>query len=367
MKENTQGIRRYDIDWLRILAVLLLIPFHTMHIFILQPYSVVYIKNATGSTSYEMITRFIHEFHMPLLFFLAGASAYFSLQSRSWKKFIKERISRLLIPLITGILLLIPPMTYIYRISQGDNISLLNHYIGFFTQNPGDLSGITGAFTPAHLWFILFLFVFSLVAIPVFNILSKNRMRGEKLQKLLAGRLGLLLFTIPLALAAAINILEDKNPLVYFLIFIFGYIVISKEEYQKAIDRDKGIYLILGIVCEMILVSLNNSFSEGSISWYIYKFIEVSSRLILVYVLVGFGHKWLNHPSKALSYLSKAAFPVYMLHFPINTAVGYFIVKTPLGINAKAIVIILLTTIVTFAIYEVLRRIKPICFLLGIK
>lgn len=168
MKKKIQVARRYDIDWVRVIAVLLLIPFHTMHIFILQPYSVVYIKNSNAIKSFEVITGFMHEFHMPLLFLLAGASAYLSLQSRTISQFLRERCKRLLLPLCVGILFLIPPMTYIYQISIGNKLSLFEHYKNFFTSNPVDLSGITGGFTPAHLWFLLFLFIFSFASIPVF-------------------------------------------------------------------------------------------------------------------------------------------------------------------------------------------------------
>lgn len=364
---NQEKIRRYDIDWLRVAAVLLLIPFHTMHIFILKPYSVVYIKNSTGCSFYESITMFIHAFHMPLLFFLAGASVYFSLQSRGAGRFMKERIQRLLIPFITGILFLIPPMTYIYRISIGDGRSLFTHYIHFFSSNPGDFSGLTGAFTPAHLWFILFLFIFSLVGVPIFLYLNKHREGRSGLRKILSVRLGLLLFTIPLAIAAAVNLLDDKNPLVYFLIFILGYIVMTREEYQGAIDRDMLIYFIIGVVFEIIEQCTSNSFPEWSIGWICYNLMVIANRLAWIFAFAGLGHQFLNRPSKVLSYLSKASFPVYILHLPVNTAVGYFIVKADISIGLKTLLIIVLTMVFTFACYEIVRRFKLFCFLLGIK
>ncbi len=367
MNTKSQMIRRYDIDWLRVIAVLLLIPFHTMHIFILKPYSVVYIKNSTGISCFELITNFIYEFHMPLLFILAGASANLALRIRSVNQFIQERFKRLFIPAITGILFLIPPMTYIYRVSKADKLSIFTHFKQFFTGNPGDLSGLTGAFTPAHLWFIIFLFVFSLVGVPLFTILNKHSALLIKLSNFLTNRFLLLLFIIPITLAASINILDDKNPLVYFLIFFLGYMLVTNEDYQKAINRDKTAYLMIGIIFEIILQCYPNNFPTGSLIWILYELMRNANRLIWVFVILGFGNKFFNRPSKKLSYLSKSSFPIYIIHLPLNTLVGYFIVKINIGSSLKFFLIVLLTTLVSFAVYEVIRRIDLLCFLLGIK
>lgn len=367
MNTKLQITRRYDIDWLRVLAVLLLIPFHSMHIFILKPYSVVYIKNSVGISCFEPITQFIYEFHMPLLFILAGASAYFSLQSRSVCQFIQERFNRLLLPAVTGILFLIPPMTYVYRISKGDNLSFFMHLKNFFTNDPGDLSGITGAFTPAHLWFIIFLFTFSLAGVPLFIILNRHNNLTQKLGNFLENRFSLILLVIPVSLAACTNILDDKNPLVYFIIFFSGYIFMTEESCQLAIDRDKTVYLVLGIIFEIILQCFPNSFPEWSAIWISYELMRNANRLLWVFAILGFGNKFLNHPSKVLSYLSKSSYCIYIIHMPINTFVGYFIVRANLGLSLKFLLIILLTTLISFGAYEVIHHIKLLRFLFGMK
>lgn len=367
MNTKSQITRRYDIDWLRVTAVLLLIPFHTMHIFILKPYSVVYIKNSTGITCFELITEFIHQFHMPLLFILAGASVYLALRVRNINQFIQERFNRLFIPAVIGILFLIPPMTYIYRISKGDNLSFFTHFKHFFTNNPGDLSGLTGSFTPAHLWFIIFLFIFSLVGAPLFVIFNKHNDLLKKFSNFLTIRFFLLLFGIPITLAASTNILDDKNPLVYFLIFLLGYILMTNEDYQKSINRDKLVYLALGIIFEIILQCYANKFPTWSISWIFYELIRNTNSLLWVFVILGFGNKLQNRSSKILSYLSKSSFTIYILHLPISTFVGYFIVKTNLGLSLKFFLITLLTTLISFAGYEIISRINLLSFLFGIK
>jgi hypothetical protein len=81
--------RRYDIDWLRVLAVLLLFPFHTARIF--DTWLPFYVKNAAASDALTYFIFYLNPWHMPLLFLLAGASTWFALGFRSAGQYTKER------------------------------------------------------------------------------------------------------------------------------------------------------------------------------------------------------------------------------------------------------------------------------------
>ena len=98
--------RRWDIDWLRVLAVLMLFPFHTARIF--NNYEPFYVKNAEWSDALTYFIYIVHPWHMPLLFLLAGASTWFALGFRSGRQYTKERFVRLLIPFIFGLLVIVP-------------------------------------------------------------------------------------------------------------------------------------------------------------------------------------------------------------------------------------------------------------------
>ncbi len=166
--------RRYDLDWLRIIAVFLLVPFHSALIFSLNPRDVVYIKDVIESRALIALAGFINLWHMPLLFVIAGTSSWFALEKRAAGQYLSERVRRLLIPAVFGILLLVPLMTYTHFLGQPERPDFWAYYAGFFRINPNDLTGVAGTFTPAHLWFIVFLFVFSLLGLPLF-LSSRNR------------------------------------------------------------------------------------------------------------------------------------------------------------------------------------------------
>src|SRR5512133_833152 len=140
----TSHERRYDLDWLRVLGVLLLVPFHVALIFVLDPKSIMYIKAGINSPVLDEAAGFVHMWHMPLLFIIAGAATYFALGFRSAGQYISERFLRLFVPFLFGALTFIPLTTYIHRM---DAVSLSEHYIGFFHFDVYHLDGYSGTFT----------------------------------------------------------------------------------------------------------------------------------------------------------------------------------------------------------------------------
>lgn len=366
MKQIT---RRYDLDWLRTVGVLLVIPFHSLLMFNMNPDSIVYVKDEVNVKLFNIFDGIIHSFHMPLLFVIAGMSVYFSLQSRTKTKYINERVRKLLIPALFGCIILNPVMTYIYLISKNENGSFLNHLFGFFTKNPGDLVGLAGAFTPAHLWFIIYLFIFSLLGLPFFIKISKGDFNNLlfRLGDFLERPLMLILTAIPVTIVSAINILGDKNPFVYFVIFFIGFLLAADERYQKAISRDKWVYLILSIVCIYLKFNIPDKFESWSPVWCIYGIFYTVTRIIPVFALLGLANRFINKNTRVLDYLSKASFPVYVIHMLVNTMVGFCIIKLNIIPEIKYILIVVITFTACFLIYELVKRVEFWCYIFAIK
>ncbi|AKN31311.1 acyltransferase [Clostridium carboxidivorans P7] len=361
--------RRYDIDWLRTIGVLMVIPFHSLLIFNMQPWSIVYIKDTINVRSFNILDSIIDRFHMPLLFVIAGMSVYFSIQSRTSKQFINERVKKLLIPAIFGCIMLNPIMTYIYLISKNENSTFINHFIDFFTKNPGDFVGLNGGFTPAHLWFIIFLFAFSLVGMPLFIKLSDKSSNSfiSNLASFFEKPLMLILAVVPFAIASIVDILGDKNPLAYFVIFFIGFLLATDERYQKAINRDKWIYLLLSIILIYIRLTIGNRFELWSGMWIIYGLMDRATKLVPVFALLGLGNSYMNKNAQVLEYLSKASFPIYVIHMLINTIVGFFVIKLTISAELKYVIIVTITFVLCFLLYEIIKRIKFLRFIFAIK
>lgn len=91
LKENL--VRRYDLDSLRILATLLLIPYHTARIFNCPCFGCYFVQNEIISPTLNLFVGFIDIWFMPLFFFIAGVAAKYSLDTRSQKRYCLERFN----------------------------------------------------------------------------------------------------------------------------------------------------------------------------------------------------------------------------------------------------------------------------------
>jgi glucan biosynthesis protein C len=167
--------RRYDIDWLRLMAVFLLFFFHTARIF--TPDEDFYAHNdVTSNLLDRLFIDPVWPWHMSLFFLLAGASTWYALRKRSGGKYAKERFKRLFIPFIFGLFVLIAPQSYLGLLSHSDqSISYFEWYPDFFHLQADDEDGyFLGGHTWGHLWFVMHLFVYSLLALPLFLFFKRE-------------------------------------------------------------------------------------------------------------------------------------------------------------------------------------------------
>ena len=256
----TKSARRYDLDWLRVFAVLILLCFHSARPFVEWGW---HIKNATVSGLITNILLFINIWHMPLIFLLSGSAAWFALSLRPERSFAKERVKRLFIPLVFGMAVIIPPQVYIERIFRGQfEGSYFSFYLEAFNGSypEGNLSW-------HHLWFLAYLFVFSLLALPIFKryLLDRKPAFLKRLMDSMDGRWSLFAPAIPLAIFEAVlrpywpngnqNLINDwANFAFYFTIFVYGFVLVSDQKYQLLIQRHGNKAIILSIVTSLVLL-----------------------------------------------------------------------------------------------------------------
>jgi peptidoglycan/LPS O-acetylase OafA/YrhL len=377
---NSQPERRYDLDWLRVFAVLLLIYFHTAAIFYQGSLGEFYITNDIPSRQMQLFVSFVHQWHMPLFFLLSGAASWFALSFRTGSQYVKERFKRLLIPFLFGTLVIVPPQVY-YRLSSNPNYQ--DSYLQFYPQF---FNGIRpkGNFEWAHLWFVIYLFVFSLIALPLFLHLKKDT--GESLRSNLstfAEQPGaIFLFALPLVIIEGAlrpnwpgfqNLYNDwANFFLYLFYFIYGYLFCSDTRFREAINRHFKIALVIAIATMSILVGLwiTNTVPERDYSWeYVfYQIVRGFNTWCWVVAFLGLGQQYLNFNNRLLQYLSVASYPFYILHQTVIVTIGFYVVRWNTGILEKFLVISTASLLVTVALYDLLvKRNNIMRFLFGMK
>ncbi len=364
--------RVYYIDWLRILAVLLLFPFHTLRVFNNEPF---YVKASTLSSVADWVIGFIGVWHMPLLFFLAGCSTYFALRKRTAGRYAWERVKRLLVPLIFGIFVLIPPQTwYGARFNSGYTDSYW-HYLSsgdFLEWNIQDGGDYYGGFGIGQLWFILWLLLISLILLPLVVWAVRGSASGwvERLSRRLSHPAWWLAPVVFLFVGEAAPEQVGKPSVLYAFVFLLGVLVVSDSKFPDAAERFRFPAFLGGIALTVFWVvsgDFRNSLPDPSWGRAGLAFLGSAALWLMIIGAVGMGKRYMNRTSATEKYLAEASYPVYIIHQTMIVILAFYVVDFASPEPAQWIVLLILAVAATFALYEIVRRVNVLRFLLGMR
>jgi peptidoglycan/LPS O-acetylase OafA/YrhL len=375
------GERRMDISWLRILAVLLLFPFHTARVFNVG--EEFYVKNDHLSDALSYFIGFMGPWHMPLLFLLAGAASWYALAHRTGKHYSGERVKRLLVPFIFGLLVLIPPQSYLGLLSHSGSAPGFFQWLpDFFQLNGDDMDGyFLGGHTWGHLWFIIHLFFYALLVLPVMLFLRRGT--GTRVVDLLARAASapgvILLFAVALVPAMFAPEIAGGNPIFYIAVFLLGYLMVADARFERAIDRHKLVALVLGPVVCLVTTYFEvygwptvPGWAQGPLEVYLGTFMP----WFFMVALLGYGRRFLGASGRLaggfagrfVRYADEASYPAYLLHQTVIVAVAFLVVRWDAAVGVKFATILVGSLVVTMLVYDlVVRRVGAIRFLFGMK
>lgn len=343
--------RRYDIDWMRVIAIGLLIIFHIAVVF--QPWAVFikFIQSQTHLTKLWSAMALLNIWRIPLLFFVSGMGVCFSLRKRTWKQLVFERTQRILIPLIFGIIAIVPIHQFIFQ-----SYYLLN---------------LKYSIDLGHLWFLANIFIYVLLLLPLFIYLKKldDKNKLGWLRKLAASPL-LFIFIIIAFVIESLIINPTFFELYYmtshgfwlgFLAFLFGFLfVLFGKPVWENLNKWKWIFILFALsfyLTRLFYFNLNSP-----------NYLKSIESQFWIFGSFGLANRYLNKPGNTLKYLSQAAYPIYIIHMIFLYAATYFIIPLSIPVIFKIIIIIIITSTACFLFYEFfVRRIKYIRPLFGLK
>ncbi|WP_394748955.1 acyltransferase family protein [Spongiimicrobium salis] len=343
--------RRYDIDWLRVIAIGLLLIYHISIIF--QPWAMFigFIRSEDALEDLWKPMTLLNVWRIPLLFFVSGMGCYFAMRKRNWKQLLVERIKRILLPFIFGFFAICP--LHIFMFQKYYNMPL-DYY-----PNAG------------HLWFLGNIFVYVLLLLPLFFYLKRNE--DGRFKRILSSVMkhpgGPLLISLFFVIEAVL--IKPQLFALYaetwhgfflgLLAFFFGFLAVySGKTFWQTVLKWRWLYIVLGI----ILFSIRFIVFRTEAPAYL---MAIESNC-WIFGVFGLAHKYLNRPSSILKYLSKAAYPVYIIHMSALYLGAMLILPLSISALLKFIFVTLFTFFMCYFIYEVLiRRIAFIGPLFGLK
>jgi surface polysaccharide O-acyltransferase-like enzyme len=369
--------REYGLDWLRVCAFGLLILYHSGMAYVSWPWTV---KDTQHSHILEMVMLFLNRWRLPIIFLISGAGVSFSLRRRSLRQFAGERLRRLLIPFLFAILVILPPQTYIVGLTYGAQLSYTEFYLQLFRQVPH----------PHHMWFVAYILVFSLAGIPLFAALRSGA--GRRTLNALVNRLEqwpLLLYLLNVPMVCVGIFLEPHWPTTFTLIndwanlcggliyFLLGFLIASEHRFLDLVTRRRFELLLVGVTFATAYFSaIATGFTDGwpdgirALFWAGVGGVVVPTGYLtmgIVLAIVGFARAHVQRGGPWLSYANEAVYPFYIVHQTITVAVVYAMLPLTIGVWPKLTIAATSTFVGSWLIFEIVRRLRLLRMLFGLK
>ncbi|MDX2362187.1 MAG: acyltransferase family protein [Crocinitomicaceae bacterium] len=375
--------RLYYIDWLRILAFGLLFLFHSWRPFDHLPW---HIKNDDQNAFFDLLTIFTHGWRMFLIFLVSGAGVWFAMKSRK-NNFILDRIKRLIVPFLFGILVIVPPQRFyewtMFQDFQGGYLDFLSIYP---MEQLGADMGVSVLLWFGHLgthvWYLPFLFVMTLVSIPILRKIQKGQIKFTYLKKIMSARFGVFVLVIPMIVCRLIlkplfpEYTDWADFSVYIWPFIYGFIFMADKEFIDIIKNKMSLFLNVGLLSSFILIYqaltteyLIDVYLYPDYSW-LHLGITVNAMLIAIsWILffLGFFARYMNFNHRILVPANISILPIYVLHQTLIIVFGYYILALDLGSITKFIIIVCTAIPASILLYKLIQTNNISRFLFGLK
>ena len=379
---SPKAARQYDLDWLRLFSMCAVFLYHVS--MFLNDWGW-HVKNVPTSHAAGGFSLLLGPWIMPLFFVISGVSTALAFRFRSGGACLNERALRLGLPLLLGIFLLSPPQVYIERVTNGQFSGSFWQWLPHYFEG---MYGITGpaanfAWMGLHLWYLLLLFLFSVLTVPLLRALQGPgaRRAAEVLGQVAQAPGGLLLFPLPVALfevgldyrtALGTHAMGGWMIWTYLALFLYGYFLFTTTGFQAAIRKWGPAAVVVAVT----------SLAMGSI-WYLvaefppFGWTAPYVALVLLRVLamwssvvagIYLAGRYLNEYRPALRYWNEALMPFYILHQPVIVILGFLIREWALPPVVKfALLVPVAFGIIMGLFHYVVRPVKPLRLLFGIK
>lgn len=375
--------RLFFLDWLRIIAFFILILYHVGMYYVSWDW---HVKSIDASSAIEPLMRLSSPWRLGLLFLISGVASSFMLAKVSAASFMRQRSFRLLVPLLFGMLVIVPPQPYLevvekvaYAGSYGDFMRLyVNAYHGFCRgKDCLDLP------TWNHLWFVAYLWVYTLVlGLAVLSLGSRFKAIAQRVGDLLTGWK---VIVLPLAMLATIRMLlvgrfPTTHALVndwfahadFFTLFLLGALVAQHRGFWQEVAQLRWAALGIALACwagiTVYFAAPDELVSQALLAVLqpIQRVAYAACEWCAIVAACGFARHHLQFDSDKRRYLAQAVFPVYILHQTLIVVFAHYMKPMHFQPGVEALLLVVLTLTVSFGAFELVRRVNVLRPLFGL-
>ena len=378
------GTRRHDLDWIRVLAFLLLILYHVGMYYVSWDW---HVKSPSAGPAIEPLMLLSSPWRLSLLFLVSGVATAYLIDRPG--PFLGPRSWRLLVPLAFGMLVIVPPQSYYElldsRYPGGYHAGYLAFWGRYLAADPSfcDQDGCLRVPTWNHLWFVAYLWAYTVLLWAARRLLPGGlAATGARLAGWLARGGNVLLWPALLLVAARVLLVarfEQTHALVddwydhaqYLPVFLLGYWIARADAVWERLRALRWPALLLAAGSYAFIAWYFGSFDDAHpppdtlrllqrLAWGTMQWSAIAA-------ILGFGRQWSPGDSPLLRYLTSAVFPFYILHQTIIVVLAYN--ARPLGLHpaVEGPLLVLATALLCWLGYEIVRRVRWLRPLFGLK
>ncbi len=371
---TSRAIRRHDLDWLRVIAFSILILYHSGMFFNYWDW---HIKNDELSHAIELPMRFSGQWRMALLFMISGSAVFFALRNSLWGRFLKERFWRIFLPLLFGMLVIVPPQIFIERLTQGASFSFPEFYGLTFDFQPYP----EGNFSWHHLWYLAYIFTYSVLGLPLLLYIKKQTLATLRLARLSSQPVWLIGLPVLWHWGGEMLLggnFPTTNDLVndwnqhfhYFSLFVTGFVFCSQPSFWESLEKNRRLSLGIAIVFTSVLCGVYWAPGRYPQGWEqgLYALIATTNAWCVLLAIFGYGYRYLNFSNRFLTYANEAVYPFYMLHQTVIVLLAYPLVHMALPMWVKFAYLVVATFGICLVLYHCfIKRVPVLRFFFGMK
>ncbi|PTY35983.1 acyltransferase [Saccharospirillum sp. MSK14-1] len=387
-----QNHRHTDLDWIRIFAFGVLILYH-LGMYYVADWGF-HLKSDRPVDALQNLMILTNPWRMSLIFLISAMVLALAQQRLSVGQLIALRSNRLLVPLVFGMVVVVAPQAYLQAVDRGYTdlgfFAFWRLYINPTTHEIPPMQTGLGLLTWNHLWFIPYVWCYSLIVLLLSPLLRRLASRSfmQRLPLSLA-LVAMLMFTSWIVIELqqrypATHALFDDwyNHALYFTVFVFGYCLAQNEGWWQRIIQIRLVFLLTAIVCYSLIIldregQLNRLapyFPNADLVDWIYAVVEMLNHWSWILAVIGYGGRYLAKPDLPIDrtgrirrYANEAILPCYVLHQTLMLISAAWLQSVELPLALEALVILSLTVLGCVVGFECLRRFQLSRWLFGLR
>lgn len=370
--------RLYYVDWLRIAAFALLVLYHVGMLYVPWHF---HVKHTPTYAALEPLMRLSNPWRMSLLFVISGLATGLMLGRAGLAR---ERSKRLLLPLLFGVALVVPPQAWLQLREQfGYGGGYLDFLRLYFSAHGGFCNARECLVLPTwnHLWFLPYLWCYTVLLLLALRLLPARGL--QRSADALARCAGWKLLVLPLLLLAGVRAglyprFGETHALVddwaahaaYAPLFAFGVLLARRRVLLQRLQDLRWPALALGLLGWAVLVLY-----PGTLPGWpaVPESLRLPMRVAFasaqwcgVVAAFGFARKHLDVDHRWRAPLTEAVFPLYLVHQTILIVAAVALRPLALPAATEAALIVALSFGGGLATWRLARRSGPLRPWLGL-